>query len=65
MLFVHPYITTTFNCQKSSLHGMEVKTTQIYRLLWQKIFPMNNEKENGEILDKYSQSLSFEVRQRE
>lgn len=60
-------ITTTFNCQESSLHGMEVKRTQIYRLLWQKIFYMNNEKENSKfsinILNKLS--LSFEVRQRE
>lgn len=53
-------ITTTFNCHESSLHGMEVKRTQIYRLLWQKIFYMNNDKENSEILHKYSHQTEYE-----
>jgi hypothetical protein len=34
---------------------MEVKTTEIYILLWQKVFPLNNEKENknSAILDMF------------
>lgn len=60
MSFVHHYITSTYYSQESSLHGMEVKTTEIYRLLWQKIFPMNNEKENSEVLDYFSQQAESE-----
>lgn len=71
MLFVHPYIITTYNNQESSLHGME-DNRKTYRFtycydLWQKLFPMNNEKENSEIFGSFSlqRVCVFEVRKRE
>jgi hypothetical protein len=53
MLFVHPYITATFNSQ------------EIYILLWQKVFPLNNERIVVQFWIFSLDSLSFEVCQRE